>query len=341
MITSPVSWPERSAGSASLALLLALGAACGGDGAANDDQFELPAETGQATASSAVDDTSTGETQATADSTGSAETGSTTSDEGPTEPPVCIGDQVTCGSICADLGTDVSNCGLCGRTCIIANAQAGCVAGECVNAACDQGFSDCDGLLANGCEAPVECGGGPCMTRCGSTGVARCSGTCESVCSAPLETCNAIDDNCDGQCDEGPLAGCRIPVHRSVSPTLGHFYTTDLVEAASGDLSIEAQDFYFLYAEATDGLVVLFRCLKGNNRRFYTSSTDCEGTGAPELTMGYMAAEQQCGAVPLYRVHQPASDDHFYTLSAAERDNAVTNLGYQDQGITGYVWANL
>ncbi|MEM6995610.1 MAG: hypothetical protein AAF721_34180 [Myxococcota bacterium] len=254
-------------------------------------------------------------------------------------PPTCEAPEVACGSICADLDSDVSNCGLCGRTCIIANAEAGCAAGECGMVACEQGFSDCDGLLANGCEAEVDCSGGPCMTECGSTGTAECDGGCEPVCTAPAETCNAADDDCNAQCDEGPLPGCRAGVHRSLSPTLGHFYTTDIVEAASGDFSIEAQDFYFVYVDAVDGLVPLFRCLKGNGRRFYTTSTDCEGTGGPELTVGFMAPDDRCGATPLYRVYNAGSDAHFYTTSAAERDNAIASLGYVDEGIEGYIWA--
>jgi len=30
--------------------------------------------------------------------------------------------------------------------------------------------------------------------------------------------------------------------------------------------------------------------------------------------------------------------DHFYTTSVAERDNAISQLGYVSEGITGYVY---
>ncbi|MFM2247095.1 MAG: hypothetical protein RL071_3169, partial [Pseudomonadota bacterium] len=33
-------------------------------------------------------------------------------------------------------------------------------------------------------------------------------------------------------------------------------------------------------------------------------------------------------------------NNHFYTLSAAERDNAVAVYGYVSEGIAGYVWAS-
>jgi len=36
-------------------------------------------------------------------------------------------------------------------------------------------------------------------------------------------------------------------------------------------------------------------------------------------------------------MYSPSAVDHFYTTSASERDNAVDNLGYVDEGISCYV----
>ena len=36
-------------------------------------------------------------------------------------------------------------------------------------------------------------------------------------------------------------------------------------------------------------------------------------------------------------MYQPSIVDHFYTTSEAERENAINNLGYQDEGIVGYI----
>ncbi len=336
-ITSPVSW--RSGLVASLLL-----AGCGDDGVGLGGPVGTTAATSSVTSSATSAATIDSDAEDSADSSGTNGSGSSDGepdpDDGPGPPPDCDAPEVACGSVCGDLSTDPTNCGLCGRTCIIANAEAGCSAGECTLLSCDQGFSDCDGQLATGCEADADCSGGPCLTRCGSTGSAQCDASCEAICVAPPETCNAIDDDCNGQCDEGPLDGCRVGVHRSFSPSIGHFYTTDLAEATSGDLNLEAQNFYFVYPDAVDGLVPLHRCLKASGRRLYTSSADCEGLGAPELTVGYMAADEQCGSTPLYRVWLPGPDAHFYTTSAAERDNATANLGYQDQGIAGHIWAD-
>ncbi|MCH9684199.1 MAG: hypothetical protein K0V04_22390, partial [Deltaproteobacteria bacterium] len=168
-----------------------------------------------------------------------------------------------------------------------------------------------------------------------------CASAGEPVCIAPIESCNVIDDDCNDACDEGPLMGCRVAVHRSNSPTIGHFYTTDLAEAQSGDLNLEAESFFHLYAPGVEGLMPFFRCIKGNGNRWLTTSTDCEGTAAPELTLGFIAADERCGSAPLYRLRNPGPDFHFYTTSAAERDNAVNSLGFEDQGIAGYIWSSL
>ena len=41
---------------------------------------------------------------------------------------------------------------------------------------------------------------------------------------------------------------------------------------------------------------------------------------------------------PLLRAFSPGSGDHFYTTSVAERDNAVANLGYRNEGVACHVY---
>ncbi len=244
---------------------------------------------------------------------------------------VCHGD-------CVDTLTDPLNCGACDRTCVIAQGVPACSNGSCTLEACQEGWSDCDDDLANGCEAAISCDeGAACLSSCGTTGSITCGDGCEPSCLPPAEVCNAEDDDCNGSCDDGPLPGCRVGIHRAHGP-LGHDYGPDAAELIGRGGTIEATDYFHLYGAATAGFRPLFRCTKASGKRFLTTSTDCEGTGAPESTLGFIAASAVCGATPLYRTLNAAGAAHFYTVSAPERDNAVHNLGFLDEGIAGYVW---
>ena len=241
---------------------------------------------------------------------------------------------------CIDVESDPRNCGICGRTCVVPNGEAGCSAGECTVASCADGFFDNDGDPRNGCELESDCvPDSACATECGSTGTLVCLDGTAQACDLPAEQCNGIDDNCDGECDEGAIAGCRAPVHRSLGN--GHLYTTDLAAATAAPFSLEAQNYFHVYAEQVSGTQPVFLCAKSDGKGLVTSSTSCESAGSIVLTLGYWATAEQCGATPLHRMYSPASNDHFYTTSAPERDNAVANFGYVSEGIAGYVWPAL
>ena len=248
-----------------------------------------------------------------------------------------------CDGSCADLQTDVQNCGACGRTCVLAHGTAACSAGNCVVGECNGGFADCDGDVENGCEVEVACEeGGACATACGSTGALSCADACAPACAAPAELCNGEDDDCDGACDQGALAGCRVAVHRAYNGTNGHLFTTDLAEATAWGL--EAANFFYLYSDAAADLRPFFRCPKaGNGNYFYSESNDCEMTAAPLLTVGFIAPAPAmgeaptCGAIPLYRIRNDGNGWHFYTTSLPERDAALA-AGWLDEGVAGFVW---
>jgi hypothetical protein len=55
-------------------------------------------------------------------------------------------------------------------------------------------------------------------------------------------------------------------------------------------------------------------------------------------TRGYVHPDTACGGLPLYRLYNSGATDHFYTMSATERDNASDNLGYTKEGIAGYTF---
>jgi hypothetical protein len=220
---------------------------------------------------------------------------------------------------------------------VVARAEAACVAGECAVGLCEAGFLDCNADATDGCEMADACTtGAMCSTACGSTGVLDCTNRCTPACVAPAESCNSVDDDCNGACDEGAMAGCRRPVHR-VNTTRGHFYTIDRAEAERAG-TVEAYDFFWVYAADTGGMSSLFRCIKPDGTHLYTTDTGCEMVGF-EGTMGfvYRTGTERCGAIPLYRLYLASSNDHFYTTSAPERDYAIT-LGYVDQGVAAFVW---
>lgn len=77
--------------------------------------------------------------------------------------------------------TDTNNCGGCGRNCNLAHASERCVVGTCMIDTCEAGFVNVDGAQSNGCEY-----------ACVPAGV---------------EACNTVDDDCDGNIDEGDPGG--------------------------------------------------------------------------------------------------------------------------------------
>ena len=340
---SRASWFDRTRAAAlgpalallgpALALLgpaLALLGCAGGGGA-------TPGDGGDGSSGAAT--TASGDATAGVTDDGSETLGTDGGDD-PLPPPSCDSPEVACGQLCADLQVDPDNCGGCGISCVLPHAIAGCGAGECALDGCELGWADCDDAIATGCETSVACNdGSSCATSCGTSGVMSCADVCAPQCVAPAELCNAVDDDCDGVCDQGPLPGCRVGVQRAIGG-IGHFYTANPAEVAAAGLTLEIADFFFVYPDGVDGLLPLFRCIKPGTggRRFLTSSIDCEGTAAPELTLGFVSPDNRCGAVELYRLYAPGGDDHFYTTSAAERDNAIAMYGYQDQGVVGFVF---
>jgi hypothetical protein len=98
-----------------------------------------------------------------------------------TGPEVCDGVDNNCnGQIDEgfDKQNDPNNCGPSCTRCSFAHAGALCQAGTCAMGACDPGWVNLDGNPANGCEY-------------------QCTVTSQT------EICNGVDDNCNGQIDEG------------------------------------------------------------------------------------------------------------------------------------------
>lgn len=251
-------------------------------------------------------------------------------------PPPDCGVLSLCERSCTKLDSDPMSCGACDRTCVIPNAVAGCQRGECVIASCDVGYMDLDANVANGCETASTCVLGlACRTVCDSTGGTACVAGM-ATCPPPAETCNGQDDNCDGRCDEGPLTGCRAGVNRSAGGG-GHFYTTDPVAAMAQPFKIEAANYFYIYVTSHPGTAPVFLCKKQNGKYLLTSSPTCEAQNVAGQLLGFWLTNAICAAQPLYRLFSVAAGDHFYTVSDAERQNAINLYGYQFESIVGYV----
>jgi hypothetical protein len=143
----------------------------------------------------------------------------------------CKGGFTDCDGILPDCETDIGNdpmhCGGCTTVCALTSATpnasgVGCTEGVCF-ADCDDGFDDCNGDYADGCETPLNT-----STDCGGCGV-ECPGDCSSgtcdpaycppdfgdcdldgdSCETPLDTndnCGACGNSCDGL--TAAIAGC-------------------------------------------------------------------------------------------------------------------------------------
>jgi hypothetical protein len=134
--------------------------------------------------------------------------------------PLCATGYLDCDGDAEDgceteIAASLENCGGCGVSCQLANADEKCDAGVCKVVACDAGFDNCDGDATNGCEAdlsrPVTCGS--CLNKCSENGgQASCSaGKCGISCAAGRDDCkNGLSDGCETDVDVSALncGGC-------------------------------------------------------------------------------------------------------------------------------------
>ena len=135
---------------------------------------------------------------------------------GGTDGVSCGTGEKECGGTCRSVRDQLFGCG--GATCtpcaFTHAGVAGCDnAGACVLGPCANGFADCDGVVANGCEVetdtdPAHCGS--CAKDCGSvaSGVTACQG---GVCQ--VRTCTAPLANCDGKFE----SGCAVDTSSDVA----------------------------------------------------------------------------------------------------------------------------
>jgi hypothetical protein len=88
-----------------------------------------------------------------------------------------------------DTRADLAHCGACGRACTVANATPACRGGVCAPLACNEGFGDCDGDPANGCETNLynnqdHCGA--CVGACTGGTLCNYNRCAPAICCADL-----------------------------------------------------------------------------------------------------------------------------------------------------------
>jgi hypothetical protein len=119
-------------------------------------------------------------------------------------PEICDGKDNDCdGLVDEDQGSTTCGLGVCQHT--VANCQEGDIqpCDPMLGAApeiCDNKDNNCDGLVDNGL-GTTTCGLGPCLHSVENC-VAGATKYCDPKLGAAKESCNAIDDDCDGETDE-------------------------------------------------------------------------------------------------------------------------------------------
>ena len=133
-------------------------------------------------------------------------------------------------------------------------------------------------------------------------------------------------------------APLRIAIHRTYShPLTDHMYGHDPLEGASLGYVLEGRNYFFLTDSPTVDDAELYRCFNSAvHDHFLTLDPNCEGRSR-DASLGRIATRQLPGTVPLYRLVDPTTWDHFYTTSYSERQSAM-NAGWREEGTTGYVF---
>jgi len=119
-----------------------------------------------------------------------------------------------------DLTSDTQSCGACAATCANENGMTSCVANRCTPV-CAPNYADCDGNLANGCEAslasnPNHCGS--CGSACDPSFQICADGICQvSMCMQGRGDCDQNRSDCETDLT-GSLTSCGFCGNRCMTP---------------------------------------------------------------------------------------------------------------------------
>jgi hypothetical protein len=124
--------------------------------------------------------------------------------------PNCAAGDQCCSSLCIDVGTDLSNCGSCGRACSSTHVNTPSCSNKLCAPTCAAGWADCNHPVApnadDGCETNIND-----VNRCGACNAPACNlAHATAACpagSCTVGSCNAGYFDCDGKA----ATGCECP----------------------------------------------------------------------------------------------------------------------------------
>ncbi|KAJ7851890.1 hypothetical protein B0H13DRAFT_2359811 [Mycena leptocephala] len=135
------------------------------------------------------------------------------------------------------------------------------------------------------------------------------------------------------------------PFYRVFKPTPADYLYLTSIDQVNGATAFAFDGVAaFVFVTQEESTVPLYRLAigAGPTHNFYTTSTTEIATA---LQSGWRVAgnpfyiypTQICGSVPFYRLYNASKGANFYTISESERLDFITNQGYIDVEVAGYV----
>lgn len=211
----------------------------------------------------------------------------------------------------------------------------GCT-GACVTEFCGDGVVQAG--LGEQCEGGGQSQG--CTTSCGSSGTQTCSGTsCTwSSCAPPAETCNGVDEDCDGNID---TSSCLATVWRFYNPSTGdHMYKTTQTPDAGYQLELIS---FKVYTSQVSGTVPLYQRFNGSDHLPTYVTTEGDPWYSGTVTLGYVATNSSWSAAgyasaELCRYYHASIGDHMLFTYISDANLPGVLPGYVREGCGRWVW---
>ncbi|MEK6606840.1 MAG: putative metal-binding motif-containing protein, partial [Myxococcota bacterium] len=232
-------------------------------------------------------------------------------------------DGFTLCAACCDSAGDADFCADDDATC------AGCVdAGGTIGETCNGADDDCDGAVDDGFSLGVPCDG-PDADLC-AEGTFACDGSGGSACNDTtadaIETCNGIDDDCDGVVDEGLVTvrsgTCAIASGSSwascaITPALGDMSRSFLVFGAASDNDTPNSSNVRCRLASAASIVCERNGTTGAIGIGWQTAEFCAGIAVQHLEPGCGGSVTNVGITPV------ADTAATFLLTSAERDGVI------------------